>query len=243
LTDPIFPKFLQKTFLIRHNDTAMSLSGLLSTNGITRIYSKDVDEAKILAMLVGKLIQVRLGDHDLQGVLERQFSESGAFFEVRFVNLAPTALAEIQANVNASGGAPGWHRNHPRVPVELALQSNLVVPSLCIIKTGKGEHYLNVVNFTLGGVRLETMNDVLSEVKVGEKLAFDLLTSLGEFISGLEGEVRNIGTHHLRDKSVMDVKRSFGIKLGQMSYQNDKKYKAIIKNLCESLKKSFDFEE
>lgn len=238
MTDPRRPKFIQKKFFLQDGDTNVELIGLMSAHGFTRIYSKDDTVAEIMAKIAGKPIDIRIDSFDLNSIIEKQFAEEGSFFEVRFINISPSVLEQLELKVEQEGSEPSWHRLHPRIAISTIATMSMNVPTMCVIKHGGQEHYLNVLNFTVGGLRLETMADILADIKVGHILPFDLVTTSGDSLFNIQGEVRNVGVHSLQDKKATEIRRSFGIKIGRMEPQNLSKYNEMIRRLCEALKRT-----
>jgi hypothetical protein len=102
------------------------------------------------------------------------------------------------------------------------------------------EHFVNVMNFTLGGLRIETMGDTLAELRVGAHLSFDLITTNGEVFANLSAEVRNIAVHERENPDgTKSSTRSFGLRFKEMDPVNDRKYRNLIREYCLILQKRF----
>ena len=99
------------------------------------------------------------------------------------------------------------------------------------------EIFVNVLNFTLGGIRIETIGDHLGEIRVGAVLSFDLLTSTGEIMANLTAEVRNIAAHESNEDGSRRVSRSFGLRFTNMDPVNERKYRTLIRDYCLVLQK------
>lgn len=232
--DPIQAKFYESNFEIFYQSDSFAMRGLVSETGITKIYlAAGLPDA--WRSRVGNPLQAKLGDFLISAVLMEHQVENGSFFEVRFQNLPEPARAFIRQRILAEGIAPGWKREFPRIPVGRVIDPELPVPNLCMVRFVGQEIFVNVLNFTLGGLRIETIGDDLKELRVGTLLSFDLLTSNGEIMANLAAEVRNISAHETVMDGAAKTTRSFGLRFTGMDASNEKKYRALIRDYCTAL--------
>src|SRR5690606_42070631 len=61
-------------------------------------------------------------------------SEHGNFLELRFKDLQEPHKNYLRQRIAAEGISPGWKRKFPRIPVSQGGDSNLPVPSLCMVR-------------------------------------------------------------------------------------------------------------
>jgi hypothetical protein len=232
--DPVKAKFYQASFEIETGGQTLALKGLVSEHGVTKIYLASVPafwEAQ-----VGHNVKLYLDQMVISAVLLRQFVEHGSFFELRFRELHEAHRNYIRQRVLAEGISPGWHRQFPRIPVNEAVDPNLPVPSICMVHFLGKEVFVNVVNFTLGGLRFETTADELKELRVGSTVQFDLGTSTGGVMPNLTGEIRNVAEQELQGGLKT---RAFGLRIINWDPVNERKYKELIKDYCLAMQKNF----
>jgi hypothetical protein len=237
--DPIQPKFFQTSFEVEFRGEKLSLRGLVSPSGITKIFLSQGLPASWKEAL-GATVTVRLDPVNITGVLLQQFVEHGTFYEIKFRDLADSVLEYLERRMTSEGMNPGWQRKYPRIPVKGYEDPELPVPNLCMVRFVGQEIFVNVMNFTLGGIRIETLGDSLGEIRVGSTLHFDLITSTGEILANLSAEVRNIAVHDHHTAAGTTLTRSFGLRFTDMDPGNEKKYRNIIREYCVILQKRLE---
>lgn len=233
--DPVKAKFYQASFEIETGGQTLALRGLVSEHGITKIFQAQMPpfwEAQ-----VGRTLTLSLDRMLISAVLVRQFVEHGSFYELRFRGLDEAHRNYIRQRVAAEGISPGWQRQFPRIPVNGAIDPNLPVPSLCMVHFLGKEVFVNVINFTLGGLRVETVGDELKELRVGSVIQFDLGTSTGGVMPNMTGEIRNVAE---QEQSEGRKTRAFGLRIVNWDPVNERKYKELIKDYCLAMQKTFE---
>jgi hypothetical protein len=235
--DPIHPKFFQTAFEIERDGTKLSLRGLFSPAGVTKIFLTN-GLTDFWKGFLGQTVTVRLEKMEIPGILLQQFVEHGSFYEIKFRDLSEPLMQYLEQRMKVDGVSPGWQRKYPRIPVKGYEDPELPVPNLCMVRFVGQEIFVNVMNFTLGGIRIETLGDALGEIRVGATLHFDLITSSGEILANLSGEVRNIATHdHRSPEGTATLTRSFGLRFVDMDPVNERKYRALIRDYCTVLQR------
>lgn len=232
--DPIQAKFFSSSFEIEFKSQKITLKGLISDQGITKIFfpAEALEEWR---HNVGQEVTVRMESLKVTGILTQQFVEHGTFYEIRFRSIDENQKHFIRQRVGSEGVSPGWQRQFPRINVDGGVRDpDLPVPNLCMVRFAGKEYFVNVLNFTLGGLRIETIGDSLKEIRVGAVIHFDLVTNTGVILANLSGEVRNMSTHEHEGKGVT---RSFGIRFVNMDPVNERKYRELIKDYCLELQK------
>ena len=230
--DPIQPRFFQSAFDVQHHGSVLNLRGLISPSGITKIFlSAGLPES--WKKCIGETVTVKIDKVEIQGVLLQQQVEHGTFYEIKFRDLSEPILTYLEGRMSSDGINPGWQRKFPRIPVKGYEDPELPVPNLCMVRFVGQEIFVNVMNFTLGGLRIETIGDALGELHVGNVLHFDLITTTGEILANLSGEVRNIAVHdHKNQDGSTSLTRSFGLRLLTMDPVNERKYRDLIRDYC-----------
>jgi hypothetical protein len=234
-TDPTQPKFVATVFEIAHKGNTLELKGLVSVTGVTKIFLPSGLPSEWKDIL-GQVVSVRIGNVILKGNFIHQQVEHGVVYEIKFEDIDEPTRRYIEQRMEAEGISPGWKRKYPRIPVKGYDDPELPVPNLCMVRFVGQEIFVNVVNFTLGGIRIETLGDSLQEIRVGSVLHFDLITSSSEIFANLSGEVRNIAVHDRNTPEGRLLTRSFGLSFVDMDPVNEKKYRNLIKTYCEMLK-------
>lgn len=232
--DPVKAKFYQASFEIETGGQTLALKGLVSEHGVTKIYLANVPE--FWETQVGRGVTLALDQMRISAVLLRQYVEHGSFFELRFKDLQEAHRNYIRQRVAGEGISPGWERQFPRISVNASVDPNLPVPSICMVHFLGKEVFVNVVNFTLGGLRFETTGDELKELRVGSTVQFDLGTSTGGVMPNLTGEIRNVAEQeqHAEGKT-----RAFGLRIINWDPVNERKYRELIKDYCLAMQKNF----
>lgn len=231
--DPIKAKFYHASIEIEKDGYSLSVKGLVSPSGATKIHFPTSADPFWLTQ-VGQVVQVQIDGFWLKAVLLQQFIEHGSFYELRFKDLIQPLRDYFWQRISSEGISPGWQRKFPRIPVGNNLDPDLPIPNLCIVRFVGKEIFVNVVNFTLGGIRVQTLTDVLAEVRVGTVLHFDLMASNGLLMPDLSAEIKNLSAHEGENGAVT---RSFGLEFREMDPVNEKKYKDLIKEYCLVLQK------
>jgi hypothetical protein len=163
----------------------------------------------------------------------KEITSTGTVYSLRFENPSSLLLRQIERDVEKHGLPSPWRRGLPRLSAEA---KHLPVPVLAILERGKETLFLNVKNFTLGGLLLEYVGPALDEVKFGAKFNFDLVTNAGDKISDLSGLVTNVA---LESNGVLESSRTlFGLRLLPMEPMAKYKYRALIKEHCLGLKEN-----
>jgi len=240
--DPVDKKFYQASFDIMSGVETLSLRGLISEDGITKIFIP-TGLPEFWRTQVGQPVDLKLDGLILKAVLSQQFVEHGTFFELRFRNLKEPQRNYIRQRVSAEGISPGWKRKFPRIPIGEANDPELPVPSLCMVRFVGQEIFVNVMNFTLGGLRIETLGDNLAELRVGSVIHFDLVASNGTVMTNMSGEIRNMAVHEHEKNGYKLLTRSFGMRFVNLDPANERKYRELIKEYCLVMKMRFEEDE
>ncbi len=233
--DPSQPKFVAATVTLLHESKSLEVKGLVSSTGITKINISSISPEWKAAL--GRNVFVQLENITLTGNFFEQQVEHGVFYEVKFDELESPIRLYIEQRILSEGVSPGWKRKYPRIPVKGYDDPELPVPNLCMVRFVGQEIFVNVMNFTIGGLRIETLGDQLSEIRVGSVLHFDLITTSSEIFANLAAEVRNIAVHERDTPDGKTVTRAFGLSFQTMDPVNERKYRQLIRVYCEMLKK------
>ncbi|HEY8278338.1 MAG TPA: PilZ domain-containing protein [Bdellovibrionota bacterium] len=228
-------KFLSTGFQLESEGHTFDLKGLASDSGITKVQvvsrpPPHIDE------VFGKKVTVHLGRLSLKATIVRHYAESGSFFEIRFEDVQESQKAFLRQLTESEGVHPGWARKYPRIPVKDSGETGLPVVNLCLMRFLGHEYFVPVVNFSLGGVRIEIEGeDVLKEVRVGKVVHFDLLTNSGDVLPSFTGEVRNITVKETLENGTKVVSKSFGISFQPIKGTLRDRFYELIRGFCQEL--------
>lgn len=231
--DPVKAKFFQAKFEIESHGSTLELRGLVSDSGITKIFA-GTSLPDFWRNIIGKAVTVKLDTLVLPGILIQQFTDQGSFLEIRFRGVDQNMKNFLRARMATEGIAPGWQREFPRIAIGSPHDPDLPVPNLCMVRFEGEEIFANVLNFTVGGLRIETTATNLGALRVGAVIQFDLLTSNGEILANLSAEIRNFSDHEHTGQSAT---RSFGLRFVNWNSENQRKYRQLIKDYCLLLQK------
>jgi hypothetical protein len=182
-------------------------------------------------------VEVNVGFELIEGVFLQQIVEEGVYYEVRFRKLTESNRDFLRGRLLEDGRAPSWNRQFPRIPILREADPTLATPGLCMVRGKGNDVVLNVMNFTLNGLRLELKADHLPDVRVGMPLTMDLLISNGEILTNLLGEARNIALYESVGADEASKVRSLGVRLLNLDPYTEKKYREMIRAYVLGLQK------
>ncbi len=120
----------------------------------------------------------------------------------------------------------------PRLTTDV---KELPSPALAVLYHGGDTHFLNVKNFTLGGLLLELIGAGIGGVSTGTSFTFDLVTNQGDKFEELTGVVTRISVE-VNEKDGSLSRTFFGIKFNPMGVMNEMKYRELIREHCKMLR-------
>lgn len=164
--------------------------------------------------------------------LVKETNGAGTVYSLRFINPSSLLLKQIERDIRDNGLPSPWLRSLPRLSTEL---KHLPVPALAVLDLDGQTLFLNVKNFTLGGLLLEYVGDKLRGMELGTQLVFDLVTNAGDKI----GDLAALVSHMSLEQSAHDPAQNrsqIGVRLLPMSHVSAAKYKELIMNHCVALK-------
>lgn len=155
----------------------------------------------------------------------RETNAVGTVYNLRFVKPSKVLLKQIERDIRDSGLPSPWLRALPRLNTD----STLPAPALAVLYYRGETHFLNVKNFTLGGVLFEFVGGSLPGAEMGTTFNFDLVTNHGEKIADLAGVVTHFSVEINEDDG--SLSRSFyGLKFLPMDVLNENKYRSLIRD-------------
>ncbi|MGZ3693748.1 MAG: hypothetical protein ACXWQO_06080 [Bdellovibrionota bacterium] len=158
----------------------------------------------------------------------------GKIYNLRFVNPSQLLVRQIERDIRDSGLPSPWLRFLPRLTTEL---KDLPSPALAVLYHGGETHYLNVKNFTLGGLLLEQVGIGIHGVGTGTRFDFDLVTNQGDKFEEISGVVTRVSVE-VNENDGSASRNLFGLKFLPMGVINETKYRQLIRDHCTLLRTS-----
>lgn len=162
----------------------------------------------------------------------RETNAAGTIYSLRFLHPTNLLVRQIEKDVAASGLPSPWMRGLARLETTA---KHLPVPVLAVVQVGAATIYMNVRNFTLGGVLLEYSGAEVRDLARGTQIEFDLVTNGGDKLPEISGQVVHVTTE-LVDQSGDSGRYFFGVKFKPLSAVAEMRYRAMIRAHCEGLK-------
>lgn len=235
MADPVGAKFFQANVELENKGVKIEARGLVSERGVTRLFfTKELPPEFQGGQ---QPVKVKIDFLNCRGVLLKQIVASGTYYEVEFVALKDAERDYLRQRLAHEGISPGWQRQFPRIPVGGMGESDLPVPHLAVVHFVGQEIFVSVRNFTVGGIRVETMGDDLGELRVGSRIILDLMNTTGELLNGITAEVKNISVDDRKTPEGRKFTRSFGLKLVDLDPVRERRYREWIRDYCLTLKK------
>ncbi len=232
-------KFLRTKLKLTFDGLAMDVDGFVTDSGATRLFMEE-NIPFYLVDALGKEVTVKVCGVECSAILVLETLRNGAFYGIKFVSVSDHARRHLQEEIEQKGEVPPWTRKYPRILVDES-QTDLPVPNLGVVTADRGkQEFVNVVNFSLEGIRFETYGETLSEMRVGNQFSFDLMTNRGETLKGFRGEVLNLFEGGKVSLQGVPVRRAMGVKFLSVSPESEKRYMELIRDYCLAFKKKFD---
>lgn len=162
----------------------------------------------------------------------RETNRAGTIYGLRFISPTSLLVRQIEKDVAVSGLPSPWMRGLPRLSTAA---KHLPVPVLATVNYKGNAFYLNVRNFTLGGLLLEYVGSDFDDVKIGNLMELDIVTNGGDKLSDIVAKVTHISTE-INEVTGEANRFQFGVKFTMMSPVSEAKYKTMIREHCQGLK-------
>jgi hypothetical protein len=162
----------------------------------------------------------------------KETNGAGTVYSLRFIQPSSLLLKQIGRDIEENGLPSPWLRALPRLSADV---KHLPVPALAVLDLDGETLFLNVKNFTLGGLLLEYIGDRLGGLELGSRLFFDIVTNGGDKISDLAATVTHLSLEQNAHDSAQN-RTQLGVRFLPMSHASGGKYKSLILNHCVGLK-------
>lgn len=181
---------------------------------------------------LGEEAQVIYKNVPVRARLVRETTAAGVIYNVRFLNPSGVLVRLIERDIRETGLPSPWIRSLPRLSTE---NKSLPAPALVVLHNKADTFFLNVKNFTLGGLLLEYSGEELRDVALGHRFEFDLVTNAGEKIPELSGVVSHV-TVEVTLEASGSRRYFFGVKFLPMPVLSENKYRNLIREHCLGLR-------
>ena len=131
-----------------------------------------------------------------------------------------------------SGIPSPWIRGLPRLSTEV---KKLPMPVVAAVSYADGAHYMNIKNFTLGGLLLEHNGNEVSDLSVASRIELELVTNGGEKLGQMVGSVTHISAE-INDVNPSASRYQIGLKFVSMPAAIELRYRGLIREHCQALK-------
>jgi hypothetical protein len=203
------------------------IQALVSVYGVKYAFD-DIELPEAARTYIGYEVQMSYKGVPGRCRIIRESNNAGTIYNLRFVNPSRTLTNMIERDIRESGLPSPWMRNLPRLTTDM---KDLPAPALAVLNFRGEIHYLNVKNFTLGGLLLEFVGGMLHGVVSGTRFEFDLVTNAGEKLADVAGIVSHVSVEvNEQDGSLSHS--YFGLKFLPMDVFNETKYRELIREHC-----------
>lgn len=168
---------------------------------------------------------LRFDSFHAQAVIVQQFTQAGLSYGARFLSLPLEQQAYLAERIEKEGVRPSWSRRFPRILVAELANRATPHPQHCLFPWMGQELPLQVINFTVDGIRLLWPGEPRN-LRVGNMVTLTVYTSTGDAITGIEAEIRNFSC--LED-SERGVTTELGIRFMDMRSQKTEAYRNLIR--------------
>lgn len=177
---------------------------------------------------IGSEIQMTYKGMPARCRIVREESPVGVMYNLRFSNPNHLLIRQIERDIRDAGLPSPWLRHLPRLNTDV---KELPSPALAVLYYRGDTHFLNVKNFTLGGLLLELVGANLPDVNTGTRFDFDLVTNQGDKFADLAGVVTRVSME-INEKDGSLSRTFFGLKFLPMELLNEAKYRDLIREHC-----------
>lgn len=207
------------------------LQALVSVQGVKYAFH-ELELPEEAKSLIGAEIPMTYKGLPARCRIVREDNPIGVLYNLRFVNPSQVLVRQIERDIRDSGLPSPWLRNLPRLGTDMKEYPS---PALAVVYYRGETYYLNIKNFTLGGLLLELVGMSLPQIAIGSRLDFDMVTNQGDKFSDVAGVVTRVSAEfNERDDSM--TKTFFGLKFLPMGMHNEAKYRELIREHCLLLK-------
>lgn len=207
---------------------------LVSPYGAKYVFDDD-DLPDAARALLGAEVQASYKGIPVRCRFVRETNPAGTIYSLRFLYPSSLLVRQIQKDIANSGIPSPWMRGLPRLDTAA---KHLPVPVLAVLTFGATTFYMNVRNFTVGGLLIDYNGSGLENMRVGSQVALDLVSNGGDKFPEITGMVTHISAE-TTDISGSAARYQFGVKFTAMTTVTELRYRGMIREHCQGLKGEF----
>lgn len=162
-----------------------------------------------------------------------ELSQAGSFYGFKFLGLDRLGLNNLAYQIEKNAVDDPWKRKLPRIPTSFS-KEEFNIPVMSSLYVHPSFEVCKVLNFTLHGVLLESVDSGFGHVKIGEEIILDLYTSDGDTLNSIKGKlVRVVQEYDHRESKTV---HHYAIMFTDMSNLVSFRYKKMLRIFLEKLK-------
>lgn len=174
----------------------------------------------------------QIGDITLTAKMVRERSRDGCTVSLRFDDIASLERDKLKKMIAKAAVVPEpYVRKHVRLNTR-DIEKTVNIPALAVVYFNGDLEILKVRDFTLSGLMLEATRDTSMNLSINDSIQFDMLTTLGDTVSGLDGVIVRTAEEWL------PLERKVAINLGIELKLTDKPGHVQYQEILESLNSS-----
>jgi hypothetical protein len=223
--------FVSQRISLLVGEMEFRVQALVSSYGAKYVF-EDSELPQEIRELIGKELELVYRKVPVKCRVVKETNASGIVYSFRFLKPSNLLLKQIEKDIRESGLPSPWIRALPRLNTEA---KHLPLPALAVVDYGGDIQFLNVKNFTLGGLLVDYTGNSFRDLMIGEKLNFDLVTNGGDKIDNLSAVVSHLSTEYVEENPEAN-RVQFGLRFLPMNLLSEVKYKELIKVHCIGLK-------
>jgi len=211
--------------------TEVRVQALVSTYGAKYVFDEEdlPEEARASLSLE---VQASYKGIPVRCRFVRETNPAGTIFSLRFLNPSSLLVRQIEKDVATAGLPSPWMRGLPRLATSA---KHLPVPVLAMVNVGAATFYMNVKNFTLGGLLLEYSGLDMEGIQIGTRLELDLVTNGGDKLPDIVGVITHVSSEP-NDVKTDSGRYQFGLKFLEMTGATEVRYRGMIREHCVGLR-------
>lgn len=222
--------FVSQKITVIASGRELHVQALVSTYGAKYLFEEsELPEA--LRHAADQELEVLYKKVPVRCRLVKETMGAGTVYSLRFLNPSGLLLRQIERDVRESGLPSPWLRALPRLNTTA---KHLPIPALAVLDYQGSTLFLNVKNFTLGGLSLEFSGVELEDAKLGDRLNFDLVTNGGDKISDVSAVITHVAME--KGEAVDACLMQLGVRFLPMNLLSESKYRNLIREHCLGLR-------
>ncbi|MGZ3649842.1 MAG: PilZ domain-containing protein [Bdellovibrionota bacterium] len=211
--------------------TEVRVQALVSTYGAKYVFDEeDLPEEARAAM--GLEVQASYKGIPVRCRFVRETNPAGTIFSLRFLGPSSLLVRQIEKDVATAGLPSPWMRGLPRLATSA---KHLPVPVLAVVNVASATFYMNVKNFTVGGLLLEYSGADMEALQIGTRLEFDLVTNGGDKLPDIVAVITHVSSEP-NDQNADSARYQFGLKFLEMTGATEMRYRGMIREHCVGLR-------